>query len=51
MTEGRVVPLPGGVLVKNEEGEIIAAVGAAGGVSSEDEACVIKAIEAAGLNV
>ena len=51
MTEGRVVPLPGGVLVKNDDGEIIAAVGAAGGVSSEDEDCVIKAIEAAGLKV
>lgn len=51
MTEGRVVPLPGGVLVKNDDGEIVAAVGAAGGVSSEDEACVINGIEAAGLKV
>ena len=51
MTDGRVVPLAGGVLVKNDEGEVIAAVGAAGGVSSEDEACVIKGIEAAGLKV
>jgi uncharacterized protein GlcG (DUF336 family) len=51
MTEGRVVPLPGGVLVKNEDGDTIGAVGAAGGVSSDDEACVIKAIEASGFEV
>lgn len=49
MSGGRVVPLPGGVLVRNVDGEITAAVGAAGGVSSEDEACVIAAIEAVGL--
>lgn len=49
MTGGRVVPLPGGVLVRNDEGEVIAAVGAAGGVSGDDEACVIAAIEAQGF--
>lgn len=51
MTDGRVVPLPGGVLVKNNDGEVVGAVGAAGGVSSEDEACVIEGIEASGLGV
>ena len=51
MTGGQVVPLPGGVLVRNAEGEIIGAVGAAGGVSEDDEACVIAAIEANGFRL
>ena len=51
MTGGRVVPLPGGVLVRNSEGEVVAAVGAAGGVSSEDEACVVAGIESIGFKV
>jgi uncharacterized protein GlcG (DUF336 family) len=51
MTGGQVVPLPGGVLVRDSEGDIIGAVGAAGGVSSDDEACVIAAIETIGFRV
>ena len=51
MTSGQVVPLPGGVLVRDTAGEIVGAVGAAGGVSSEDEACVSAAIEAIGFQV
>lgn len=51
MTDGRLVPLPGGVLVRNEKGEIVAAVGAAGGDSNDDEACVITGIEAMGFQL
>ena len=51
MTGGQVVPLPGGVLVRDSKGCIVAAVGAAGGVSHEDEACVIAGIEAIGFKV
>lgn len=51
MTGGQVVPLPGGVLVRNDTGDVIAAVGAAGGVSNEDEECVIAGIEAIGFQV
>ena len=51
MTGGQVVPLPGGILVRDSEGEIIGAAGAAGGVSSDDEACVIAAIETIGFRV
>lgn len=51
MTGGQVVPLPGGVLVRDSEDEIIAAVGAAGGVSKDDEACVIAGIEAIGFQL
>jgi uncharacterized protein GlcG (DUF336 family) len=49
MTAGRIIPLPGGVLVRDDNNGIVAAVGAAGGVSEDDEACVRAAISAAGF--
>jgi uncharacterized protein GlcG (DUF336 family) len=49
MTGGRIIPLPGGVLVRDENNGILAAVGAAGGVSEDDEACVQAAIIGAGF--
>ena len=51
MTGGKIIPLPGGVLVRNQDGVIIAAVGAAGGPSEEDEACVRTAIESLGFKL
>lgn len=51
MTEGRVIPLPGGVLVHNAAGEIVGAVGAAGGPSEDDAACVRTAIESQGFTL
>jgi len=49
MTGGRIIPLPGGVLVRDANNAILGAVGAAGGVSEDDEACVHAAITAAGF--
>jgi len=49
MTGGKIIPLPGGVLVRDENNDIVAAVGAAGGISEDDEACVHAAITAAGF--
>ena len=49
MTGGKIIPLPGGVLVRDENNDIVAAVGAAGGVSEDDEACVHAAIAATGF--
>jgi uncharacterized protein GlcG (DUF336 family) len=49
MTGGKIIPLPGGVLVRDDDNRIVAAVGAAGGVSQDDEACVQQAIETAGF--
>jgi uncharacterized protein GlcG (DUF336 family) len=46
---GRVVTNPGGVLIRDSEGEIIGAVGISGDTSDKDEACAIAGIEAAGL--
>jgi uncharacterized protein GlcG (DUF336 family) len=48
-SEGRIVPAPGGVLVRNEAGEIVGAVGISGDTSEKDEACCVAGIKAAGL--
>ena len=48
MSGGKVVPVPGGVLIL-QDGEIIGAVGVTGGTSDEDETCAIEGIKAAGL--
>ncbi len=45
---GRVVPVPGGVLIESG-GEVIGAVGISGATSDEDEACGLAGIAAAGL--
>ena len=47
---GRVVTNPGGVLIRDAEGEIIGAVGISGDTSDKDEACAIAGIKAAGLS-
>lgn len=46
---GRFVPVPGGVLIRDAEGEIIGAVGISGDTSDRDEECAMSGIEAAGL--
>ena len=46
---GNVVPVPGGVLIKDAQGTIIGAVGISGDKSPKDEACAIEGIRAAGL--
>jgi uncharacterized protein GlcG (DUF336 family) len=48
-TQGRLVPTPGGVLIKNRAGQIIGAVGSSGDEADADEACAIEGIRAAGL--
>jgi uncharacterized protein GlcG (DUF336 family) len=50
---GRVVPAPGGVLIRDAAGDIpgdvIGAVGISGDTSDKDEACAVAGIAAAGL--
>lgn len=46
---GRIVPVPGGVLVRDSRGTIVGAVGISGDTSDNDEACAIAGIEASGL--
>ena len=47
--DGKFIPVPGGVLVEDEEGTVIGAVGVSGDTSEKDEYCAIVAIHAAGL--
>ena len=49
MSDGRVVPAPGGVLIRDVGGTVIGAVGISGDVSDKDEACALAGIEAAKL--
>ncbi len=46
---GKVVPVPGGVLIRAKDGAILGAVGVSGDTSDNDEACAAAAIEAAGF--
>ncbi|NDW02927.1 GlcG/HbpS family heme-binding protein [Jiella pacifica] len=49
LAKGVLVPVPGGVLVKGQDGEILGAVGVTGDTSDNDEAAAIAGIEAAGF--
>jgi uncharacterized protein GlcG (DUF336 family) len=49
VSEGRIVPVPGGVLVREVTGTLLGAVGISGATSDEDEACAVSGIRVAGL--
>ena len=49
MSEGKIVPAPGGVLIRDAAGQVVGAVGVSGDVSDQDEACAIHGIIAVGL--
>ena len=51
LCKGSLVPVAGGVLVRDESGEIIGAVGVTGDTSDNDEELAIAAIQATGLTV
>jgi len=46
---GALVPVPGGVLIKDGTGALLGAVGISGDTSDNDEACASAGIAAAGL--
>ena len=46
---GSMVPVPGGVLVRDDAGRLLGAVGISGDLSDNDEAAAVAGIEAAGL--
>ena len=48
-SDGRFIPVPGGVLILNEQKSVIGAVGVSGDASDRDEYCAIHAIQVAGL--
>ena len=46
---GALVPVPGGVLVRGSDGDLVGAVGVTGDASDNDEAAAVAGIESAGL--
>ncbi|KAB2920167.1 MAG: heme-binding protein [Hyphomicrobiaceae bacterium] len=46
---GSLVPVPGGVLVRDTTGALLGAVGISGDISDNDEAAAVAGIRAAGL--
>jgi uncharacterized protein GlcG (DUF336 family) len=49
LAQGSLVPAPGGVLIRGEQGEVIGAVGITGDTSDIDELCAVSALESLGL--
>jgi uncharacterized protein GlcG (DUF336 family) len=49
VTAGRIVPVPGGVLIRDAEGTILGATGISGDTADMDERCAIAGITAAAL--
>jgi uncharacterized protein GlcG (DUF336 family) len=47
---GRVIPVPGGVLIRGSSGGVIGAVGISGDMPDKDEACAAFGIEQAGFS-
>jgi uncharacterized protein GlcG (DUF336 family) len=49
LSGGDLVPVAGGVLIRDDAGEIIGAVGVSGFLPEADEACAVAGIDATGL--
>jgi uncharacterized protein GlcG (DUF336 family) len=49
LAQGRMVPVPGGVMILDDNGTLLGAVGVSGDTSDNDEICALAGIEAAGL--
>ncbi|MGB3246997.1 MAG: heme-binding protein [Sulfitobacter sp.] len=47
--DGKVVPVPGGILIRDKKGAVIGAAGVTGDVSEKDAEAGLAGIEAAGL--
>lgn len=46
---GQVIPVPGGVLVRDKQGRVVGAVGVTGDTSDNDAICAMVGIEAANM--
>jgi uncharacterized protein GlcG (DUF336 family) len=49
LTNGSMLAVPGGVLIRDEAGEILGAIGISGDTSDNDELCALAGINATGL--
>ena len=50
LADGNLVPVPGGVLIRDEENNIIGAIGISGDSSDNDEIAAIEALKTEGFN-
>lgn len=51
ISEGNMMPCPGGVLIKNNAGKLLGAVGVSGASSDEDEYSALKGVFDSGFNL
>ena len=49
ISDGRIAPVPGGVLVRDQTGTVLGAVGISGDKPDRDEACAVHGVESVGL--
>ena len=49
LCEGKMVPVPGGVIIRDVSGEILGSVGISGDTSDKDEICAVHGVQAAGF--
>ena len=49
IANGELIPVPGGVLIRNQENELIGAIGISGDSSDNDEIAAVDAIQFVGL--
>lgn len=48
-SDGRFIPVPGGVLILGSDGEVLGAIGISGDASDKDEYCAIEGVRRAGF--
>ncbi len=49
IADQKLLPVPGGVVVRDDKNQAIGSVGITGDLSDEDEHCAVTGIQAAGL--
>jgi len=49
ISDGRIAPVAGGVLIRDPSGTVVGAVGISGDKPDRDEACAVYAVESVGL--
>jgi len=49
LADGNVLPVAGGILIKNSDQELLGAIGISGDLSELDELCAVKGVQSANL--
>jgi uncharacterized protein GlcG (DUF336 family) len=49
LAQGKIIPVPGGVLMRDKSGVLVGAIGISGDTSDNDETCAMAGVAAAGL--